>query len=138
MGDCWTFFDYMSDGGRGRNKIREWLNGLPCEAQAAIDYRLRTMEGAEKWPTKWTKKYQGLDDIFEIRITHNKVQYRPLCTRIGDKKTLILIGAIEKNWKIPKGDLISAKQRLADWKKDSNHAKFHIFDSEKNLEVISK
>ena len=132
---CWKFYDYVSDGGRGRNQIRYWLNGLSKGAQAAIDYKLRIMETTEKWSPKWFKRYRRLAGIWELVIPHDRVQYRPLCTRSGIK-IIILVGTTERDGQIPEGDLVVAQQRFTDWERNSNHAKRHVFDSEKNMEIV--
>ena len=90
----WTFYDYVES--TGRNPIRDWLDDLPPDDCAKIDTRLRYMAVMSKWPEKWVSKYRGADDIFEFRVTGNKVQYRPLGTYYGTKQYLLLAGAIEK------------------------------------------
>src|SRR3989304_1874429 len=97
----WTFFDFLeADGG---NAIRAWLQDLPQEAQAKIDARLLQMAGMESWPEKWISTYKGYEKIIELRVSCNKVQYRPLgfYGRLRHQFTL-LIGAIEKDNRIPR------------------------------------
>jgi phage-related protein len=129
---AWTFFDYVEL--TGRNPVREWLDGLPEEDMAKIDYRLRNMCAMARWSEKWISKYRGTDDIFELRISGNKVEYRPLGTYYGARRFVILAGAIEKGDKIPKSDIETAKTRLSNLKKDSQHARLHQFDGEGDLE----
>lgn len=128
----WTFYDYIET--TGRNPIREWLDDLPPAASAKIDYRLRQMVAMSKWPEKWVSKYQGTDDIFEFRITADKVQYRPLGTCYGTKQYLLLIGAIEKGDKLPRSDVETAQRRLAAVRKETGHVALHRYDSESDLE----
>ena len=63
----WTLYDYFEL--TGRNPIRIWLDDLPDGDRAKIDYRLQQMVGMEKWSEKWASKYQGTDEIIELRIT---------------------------------------------------------------------
>lgn len=129
----WTIYDYIEL--TGRNPIREWLNGLPDDDCAKIDYRLQQMMGMQRWDReKWVSKYRGTDEIYELRITGNKVQYRPLGTYFGGKQFILLSGAIEKGGKIPKSDIETAKARLARARGNSDHVHIHQFDDASDLE----
>ena len=129
----WDFFNYAEL--NGRNQIRAWLDGLPEADRAKIDYRLLQMAGEPPpWREKWVSRYRGTDELYEFRITGKKVQYRPLGTYFGELKYLILNGAIEKNWKIPKSDVQTAVRRLSNIRKDSAHVVPHQFDDEEDLE----
>ena len=127
----WAFFDYVEL--TGRNKIREWLDALPIADQARIDGRLLVMMGMEKWQEKWVSKYTGTDDLYEFRIK-GSVQYRPLGTYYGEKRYIILGGAIEKGGKIPKSDIETAEQRLSRLRGNDCHAVPHEFDAPDDLE----
>ena len=97
----WTFFDFLDM--NDKSVIAKWMESLPVGAQAKIDARLLQMRGIEIWLPKWTKFLVGHDKIIELRIPYNKVQYRPLgCYGPGQKEFTLLVGAIEKGWKIPK------------------------------------
>jgi phage-related protein len=130
----WTFFDYVELS--GRNHIRDWLDSLPEEACAKIDYRLQQMAAmtTELWSEKWISKYRGVDDIFELRISGNRVKYRPLGTYYGPHRFIILAGAIEKGWRIPKSDIETAQRRLSNVRTDSRHARLHQYDGEETVE----
>jgi putative component of toxin-antitoxin plasmid stabilization module len=131
---AWSFFDYAEL--TGRNKIREWLDGLADDAaRAAIDFRLLTMAAMPSWPEGWVSKYRGVSDLYEFRISANRVKYRPLGTYFGQKRYLILAGAIEKNDKIPKWDLETACARLEKVRKNEGCAVPHEFDSSDDLEA---
>jgi putative component of toxin-antitoxin plasmid stabilization module len=74
---AWSFFNYAEL--TGRNKIREWLDGLADDtARAAIDFRLLTMAAMPNWPEGWVSKYRGYLELYEFRIAANRVKYRPL------------------------------------------------------------
>jgi phage-related protein len=132
----WTILDYVEL--TGRNQIREWLDGLPPKDQAKIDERLRTMEQLDKWSEKWVSKYEGTDEIYEFRITSNKIQYRPLGAYHGRKRYVILVGAIEKNDKIPKRNIETAKRRLNNIRSGAGAVITHQFEGEGDLEEIAK
>lgn len=130
----WTFFDYVEL--TGRNPIREWLDGLPEEDCVKIDYRLRQMSAMTTavWPEGWLSKYRGTTEIYELRISGNRVKYRPLGTYYGARQFIILTGAIEKGWKIPKRDIETAERRLSNVQRDSKHARLHQYDGEEIVE----
>jgi phage-related protein len=128
----WTFFDYVETS--GRNPIREWLNGIPDGNRAKIDYRLTQMAAMRPpWPEKWISKYQTTE-LFEFRITGDRVQYRPLGIYWGKLRYVLLAGAIEKGGKLPRSDVEAAERRLSDLRKDPSHAVIHQFDDEEDLE----
>ena len=127
----WTFLDYVEKS--GRNPIREWLNDLPDGDRAKIDYRLLQMAAMTSWPEKWVSKYRTTD-LFEFRITGNRIQYRPLGVYWGRLTYVLLAGAIEKGDKIPKSDIETAERRLANLREDNTHVVVHQFDDEEDLE----
>lgn len=122
----WVILDYIEPS--GRNPVREWLDGLPAGDQAKIDYRLQHMQSMPRWSEKWVSKYQGTDDIFEIRVSGNKVEYRPLGSYHGRRRFVLLIGAIEKGDKIPKRDVETAIKRLANLQRGVAKVRPHEFD----------
>lgn len=124
----WTFFDYVEKS--GRNPIREWLDDLPEDDSATIDYRLTQMAAMRHpWPEKWISKYKTTD-LFEFRIK-GRVQYRPLGVYWGKLRYVLLAGAIEKGGKIiPASDIETAERRLSNLNKDPSHAVIHQFDHE--------
>jgi phage-related protein len=124
----WTFYDYVET--TGRHPIREWLDSLPQADCAKIDYRLRQMAILPRWSDKWVSKYRGADDLYEFRISGNNVEYRPLGTYFGEKRYILLAGAIEKGDKIPRSDIETAERRLANARKDWAHVTFHQYDGE--------
>jgi hypothetical protein len=132
--DGWTFFDYVEI--TGRNPIRDWLNGLPEGDSDTINYRLLQMAAMTTtvWPEGWISKYRGTKEIFEIRISGNKVKYRPLGTYYGRKRFIILAGAIEKGWKIRRSYIEAAEQRLSSLRRNPDHARLHQYDGEEALE----
>ncbi len=108
----WTFCDWLIANGNNRNIIKEWLDSLPVEAKVAINIRLNTMRGLQKWPEGWASSYQGYSGIIELRIPWNRVQYRPLgCYGPKRWQFTLLSGAIEKGGKIRRPILEAAASR---------------------------
>jgi len=117
--------------------IREWLDGLPPDDRATIDYRLMQMEAMEiaQWSDKWVSKYRGTD-LFELRISGNKVQYRPLGVYFGKGRFVILAGAIERNDKLKRSYVETAQSRHSNLQRDPSHAQFHQFDDPEDLDEV--
>ena len=113
----------------GINAIREWMAGLDEGAQAAIDTRLLQMRAMQRWPPTFAKKYKAIrGKIFEIRIAHNRIKYRPLgCYGPGRFQFTLLTGTIERGGKLPKGDLGRAETRYKLIMKDASHVCEHDF-----------
>jgi hypothetical protein len=97
------------------------------------------MEGMplSAWSEKWISKYRGTE-LFELRISGKKVEYRPLGTYFGKGVFVILAGAIERGDKLKKSDVETAEQRLRRLKGDSRHARAHEFDDENDEEDLEK
>ena len=91
-----TFLDYIDSS--GRNVIEEWLHGLPMQARVEINTRIQYLEVLENLRRPYTAMLKGeCDGLFELRIKHNKIQYRPLaCHGPGKSQVTLLVGAIEK------------------------------------------
>ena len=82
---------------RGIDVIKEWLDGLPIKAQVAIDERIRFLALGSYGHRPYAAKLEGYDNIWEVRVKSEKIQYRPLgCSGPGDKVFSLLIGAREK------------------------------------------
>lgn len=128
----WAFFDFAEL--TGKNKIREWLDGLPEMDRGRIDARLLLMEGQARWSEGWVSKYQCSGTLFEFRIKGKGVQYRPLGDYYGPRRYLILAGAIEKGDKIPSSDVKTALDRHKRANRNNKHAVRHQFEGESDLE----
>lgn len=127
----WILLDYIEV--TGRCPIGQWLKGLPDEARARVDYRLQQMAGMTRWPEKWVSKYRGTEEIIELRITYDKVQYRPLGAYFGARQFILLCGSIEKGGKLPKNDVAAAITRLANARGNTKHVQVHQFDDGDDL-----
>ena len=79
----WTFCDYLDEG--GENVIVAWLEEIRSsktrtKVMARWDAKLTHLGNLEQadWPRDWFTELDGYDGIFEMRITCNNIQYRPL------------------------------------------------------------
>ena len=121
----WTILDYIEP--NGNNPIARWIEGLPHGAQAAILDRLLAMENLLEWRPKWITKLVNWDDLLELRIPHNKVQYRPLGMFRPNRTFVLLCGAIEKGDEIPTKWLETAARRRKHLLREPNRVRPHEF-----------
>jgi hypothetical protein len=77
-------------------------------------------------------KYRGADEIYELRISGNRVQYRPLGTYYGHGGLSYWREPLRRG-KIPKRDVETSQRRLSNLRRNSDHAQPHQYDDE-NLE----
>lgn len=122
----WRFFDYVERS--GANPYALWHAGLEEDAQAIVDARIGTMEGQQTWPPKWTSDMKGRDKIFEIRITWNKMQFRPMAMFAPTVRrgVVLLGGGIEKSGKLPPGLLDAVEARRDTLLSDPNRMIPHV------------
>jgi phage-related protein len=123
----WSFMDFIDS--KGGNPFYEWLSALPLEAQAAIDQRILTMAAMEFWPEGYVSAYKSAPGILELRISSNRVKYRPLgvYSSTTRRRFVLLHGAIEKGGKIPRGDLKAAMDRLRTLEREPTRVGPHRF-----------
>ena len=93
---CWYFRDYIDSA--GLNVIEQWLHSLPQSARLEINTRIQYLEVLRRLVRPDTAMLKGeCHGLMELRITHNKIRYRPLaCYGPGDRQITLLMGAIEK------------------------------------------
>jgi len=121
----WTFLDFVDDA--GESMFEKWLLSQPPDAQAHIANRILTMEGLENWLPKWATKLVDWDGLVELRISFNKVQYRPLGMYRPGRQFVLLCGAIEKGDKIPRRLLETADTRRKLIEREPNRARPHRY-----------
>ena len=109
----WKIQDFIQPKDIGYvNPIREWIDGQPIKAGVKIDTRIQYLEVTKVWDSSFCKKLRGYDEIYELRIVFNNIQYRPLgCMGPGAGEFTILIGAIEKGRFVPPDAPRTAEER---------------------------
>lgn len=134
----WTILEFLTEAGNA--PFTDWLLDQADDVQAVIDVRILTLKGMPyPWPSNWIKPYVGYDKLRELRISYNRVQYRPLgCFGPGKQEFTLLAGAIEKDSKIPKSILSAAMDRMQLITADRRWVREYNFDSEKPLEKASE
>jgi hypothetical protein len=122
----WSFYDYYEG---DVNCLTTWFQSLDPSVRDDVADKLRAMLLAMRprriWPEKWFSAYKGRDNIYEIRITFKKVQYRPFgCYRPGGNWGFTLIGgSIEKGDEIPASALtvLEARMNAITWRTVREH-----------------
>lgn len=115
----WKFRDFVSE--RGQNEIRRWMEGLPQKVIFKIDTRIKYLQGVQQLAAPYVEKWVGVDGLFELRIVFSGVQYRILGCYGDSHDFILLIGCIEKGWKLePKDALRIAEARMKLIKKRSH------------------
>lgn len=98
--------------GSGRCPFDKWKdsNALTSKDEAALDAKVTTVENwsGPQLPPETLKDYQGTS-LKEFKVKGDKKQLRPMCIVDEVKRVIILCGAIEKDWKIPDGDITTAE-----------------------------
>lgn len=109
MEKAWTFKVFVSD--KGVSEIIEWKNKLPTKFRARIDRIVAHLETQKDMRCKWFKHYR--DDIYELRLTHNTIEYRPLgCFGSGENEFTLLVPAEEHGSKLePRNAFPTAQKR---------------------------
>lgn len=91
----WNFKVFIAE--KGSNEIDAWLNDLPPGAKAKIKKRITYLEITKRWGRPYAAKLKGTNNIWEIRVGFDNIQYRPLgCFGPKDGEFTLLIGATEK------------------------------------------
>jgi hypothetical protein len=110
----WAFLDYVSE--RGVNEIHAWLNSpvVTKLAKSKINGRIAALQGFPLAPEGWISAYTGYLGLYELRVAASGVQYRPLGfygPGPERRQFSLLIGATERDDKIPRPVLESANER---------------------------
>lgn len=112
-----TFKVFLDE--RDQDVIRQWMTSvkMPMKCQAKMDRWVRYLEVTRPadWSPELIKPLKGHQGIYELRIDHRNVEYRPLgCFGPNESEFTLLVGAIEKDWKlIPSSAPETAKGRCA-------------------------
>lgn len=131
----WTVKKYVKP--NGRCPIDEWLNSnaVTLADEAALDSAILALEshkGAIHPPEKF-KKLEG--DIYEVKATAPGKALRPLATKVGDKKQIILLlGIVKKGGVYPRGDLKAAKGLAKQFAEGKGSVKEYWPENESNME----
>lgn len=115
MADKYRLYDFITD--RGRNAILEWVRRerLSSRDRAMLNQKRRRLAQIDYDLAIDTKLLAGpiYKKIYKL-VIHGDVMLRPLLCRgpvNNDQEYTFLIGATERDWKLPTGSREQADQR---------------------------
>jgi histidinol phosphatase-like PHP family hydrolase len=111
---AWKVQKYIK--ANGKCPFDKWMTGLTAQDRAAIDAKIEAIQVTDVIPPETVKLYKTTN-LHEIKIrSRDKKQLRPLCEKDEKTKTItIFYGGIEKDM-IPKGDIETSENLMADFK----------------------
>lgn len=122
---AWTFKNFVSE--RGDDVIRQWIKTLPKKVRFKIDTRVKYLQTVEKLKYPYVEKWSGVADLYEVRITSSGVQYRILGCYGAEHDFILLIGAVEKDWKLePRNAEMIAQARMKRVKNEKDNVTYYF------------
>jgi len=117
-------FSAAVDNPAGNEPVLDVLNSLPDRKRAVIENQLDRLNMQEPdgppLPQPWTSQIEG--ELREFRAHYGEEHYRVLYRRSGN--LLVLLHLIRKTTRsVPKRDILTAKERWADFKRRMEAAK---------------
>lgn len=98
----------------GRCPAKEFLDDLPADHRAKIDYKIDLLE---EFGSELKRPHSGplRDKIFELRQSVGTIQYRLLYFFTGSKIIIISHCIIKKQGPVPREEIERAKEYRADY-----------------------
>lgn len=126
----WKFSCYLRSG--GKNVIKEWYLALDKSAQAHIYSKLEFFKYQNKSQLQILKiivaNKESKSDIYEIRITFNKNQYRIIGYFMEDNDEFIMLDAfLKQNKSDNKQGFDRSKQRKKEIENDESRKEKYDF-----------
>lgn len=131
-------YDYVD--ARGRNIIREWTDGLQARDRAKLRNKLKMLEKVAD-PALLPQllagpRIQGEPEIYKLQVGRSGSEnaLRPmLCRGPFDKneELTLLVGATERDGKLPKGVAKVAEQNRRDILADPNRRRPHEYPEDR-------
>ena len=91
-----------------RNYFHDFFDELSEEVKNKIDYVLYVVTVAEQIPSKFFKKVEVADGIFEIRVEYESNIYRIFCCFDDGKLIILFNGFQKKTQKTPQKEIDKA------------------------------
>jgi phage-related protein len=111
-----TFYKTAAD----TEPVREWLLGMSKAIRKVIGSDINTVE--TMWPIGKPLVDGFGGGVWEVRSTHDKIEYRVLFGIVG-RHMVLLHGFVKKTKATPKADLDLARARLAEVNKATARSK---------------
>lgn len=106
----WTFKTFIN--GHGRDEFKAWYDARTKKEQAKIDRLISHLKITKIWGRPYSGKLHGYDELFELIIELNNVQWRPIgFYGPGKNEFTILTVAMEKGSKFEPKDAPDKAER---------------------------
>lgn len=99
----------------GKCPVEEFLDSLDDRQVTRVLWVLRLIKELEKIPKEYFKKLIGTDDIWEIRISAGRSNFRILGFFDGNNFIVLTNGFAKKSPKTPRKEIQLAEQRKKDY-----------------------
>ena len=91
-----------------KNYFDDFFNSLDDDSKRKILWVLKTLESLPRIPIKFFKHINGVNWLFEIRISWEGKAYRIFCFFEKGNKIILCNGFIKKVQKTPKQEILKA------------------------------
>ena len=95
----------------GDKPVEEFLTALQPAPRAKVVRNLELLRTQQFVPTKFWKKLQGTDNLWEVRVEYAGNIYRILASTDKGNRVILLHGFQKKTQKTPQKELEIAEQR---------------------------
>lgn len=99
----------------GRCPIQDFLDSLNDKQVTRVLWILKLIKELDIVPKEYFKKLEGTDDIWEIRASSGRNNYRIFCFIASINLFVLTNGFAKKSQKIPKKEIQVAEQRRKDY-----------------------
>lgn len=91
-----------------KNYLNEFFESLDVDSQQKVLWILKSLESRPKFPAKFFKHINGVEGLFEFRITWEGKAYRIFCFFDKGNKITLCNDFIKKDQKTPRQGIIKA------------------------------
>lgn len=99
----------------GNSPVGEFLDSLSAKQAQKVSWVLKLIEDLERIPTKYFKKLDSTDDIWEVRVGFGRDTFRLLGFIDGHRLVVLAHGFQKKTQKTPRQAIAIAEKRKKDY-----------------------
>jgi phage-related protein len=99
----------------GTSPVEEFLDSLSAKAAQKVSWVLSIIEEMELIPTKYFKKLEGRQDLYECRIDFGGNTYRLLGFIYRGRFVVLTNGFMKKSQKTPADEIDLCNRRMKDF-----------------------
>jgi phage-related protein len=102
----------------GKSPVEEFINQQDVKAQRKIYRTIGLLRQAGfRLPGNHLKRMAGTDSLWELRVKQSNKNYRFFMAQVGKQFILLLHAITKKRQKTPTQDVLTAEQRLEEYKR---------------------